>query len=955
MLITNVVSNYQKPFRLIFKGVSKIMRSTKNLKLILLLIILFSLSFAINADKVYEETLSNGLNVIAYEMKTSPMIYSRLTYDVGAKHEVHGQTGISHIVEHMMFKGTGRFSKGKISKLISENGGVFNAFTSSDITVYYELMPKNKIDLAFDIESERMYKCKFDEEEFKSEINVIKEERKMRTENNYKGQKREEVNTIIYKSHPYRNPVIGWMHDINEITRAQAYAYYKKYYTPNNATLVLVGDFEIQEILKKVKKYFGKIPKGPKLEKKQFVREKSFAKKTIEYKHSDIVSKSVNYYFHTPARGHEDGAALYVASRILGGRSATTRMYKRLVRKEELCKSAGGGYGMSKDSRTFNLAANLRPEADIEEVEKAIWEEIDSLKNYPVENYDFNKIKNVIEFKELTGDQYISKVGDKLGMYENYYSWQFINEWTNRISKVTKQDVMDVMKRYLNAKNMVVCYSLPDTTAKNDIELAKGQKETAKLNKSDENNAKEIITKKSLLTKIASIFKKDIPVEELYKIDLADASEPASIAPLVKSFKLDNGTPVYYIINHDFPAIYMLGAIKTGRIQEDMDNPGFSKFVQGMLNRGTAERTYDEMLEERSFTPYQANAGQSWNTISFSGYALKRDADKMFDMVHNFLVKPVFPEEQMDKIRPKLINVAKEYNQKKDMQAFYKMFRGIFKEHHYALPHGGDPETYKNVTRDQIVEFYNKYYSPKNMKIVVVGDFEANWLKEKLNKNLGQWKKESHDAGLEFSEIDPVTKREIHVTTIPEGKQCRVDIGFNPVKGGIKIGNPDIPALKILERVLCGSTLTSRMGVELRDNRGLCYGIRSNMWIRQHGGYWNIRTNTDADNVKEMVNGMMEQIEMIQKDGITQDELDKAKYRTISLLSLKVRTADDIGALVYNMLKNNQPLDYFDNSKNRIMAVTLEDVKRVANKYLDTKKYIMSVSGNIDEDFFKDF
>src|SRR6056297_3130422 len=191
---------------------------------------------ALDESKVQEFELDNGLKVITYEMQTAPMIYSRLTYNVGAKYEPYGQTGISHIVEHMMFKGTERFNKGKISKLISANGGVFNAFTSSDITVYYEFLPKNKIDLAFDIESERMYKCKFDPVEFESEIDVIKEERKMRTENTPRGMKREEMNTIIYKSHPYKNPVIGWMHDIDRITREQAYAYYKKYYTPNNAT-----------------------------------------------------------------------------------------------------------------------------------------------------------------------------------------------------------------------------------------------------------------------------------------------------------------------------------------------------------------------------------------------------------------------------------------------------------------------------------------------------------------------------------------------------------------------------------------------------------------------------------------------------------------------------------------------------------------------------------------------
>lgn len=905
--------------------------------------------FAINEEKIYEETLDNGLHVIAYEMHSAPMIYSRLTYNIGAKYENHGQTGISHIVEHMMFKGTDRFNKGKISKLISSNGGVFNAFTSDDITVYYEFLPKNKIDLAFDIESERMHKCKFDPNEFISEKKVIKEERKMRTENNANGQKREEMNTIIYKSHPYGIPVIGWMHDIDRITRDEAYAYYKKYYTPNNATLVLCGDFETAEIMKKVKKYFGKIPRGPKLKEFEFLRVESFGKKTLEYKHSDIVSESINMQFNVPNRKHEDGAALSVAARVLASRSATSRLNKRLVRKEELCTSTGGGYGLSKDARTFSIVANLRPQATFEEIEQIIWDEIDSLKYYPVEDYDLQKIKNKIQFNELTGDQYISKVGDKLGLYENYFGWEFINQWTNSIQKVSKEDIMAVMQKYFVEKNMFVCYSMPDTSS--DAKLAQNN-EVDSIEKTETTTEEG---KKGFIAKIASMFKHNVPVEELYKVNLEDVNSPKPIAPLVKKFQLDNGTPVYYLVNHDFPTVYVMGLINTGRIEEDEKKPGYSNFVGSVLNRGAANRSYDEMLEERSFVPYYAGVSQSWHGISFTGYSLKEDTDKMLSSVFDILAKPDFPEDQIEKVRSKLIQSAEDYGKKKDMRAFYDMFSEVFKNHHYSLPHAGEPETFKNMTRQEMIDFYNKYFSPERMNIVVVGDFDENWIKTKLNKEFGQWKKESKDPMLKFGEVEPIKERKIFVTTIPDGKQCRVDIAFNPVKGGIKSDNPDILALKILERVLCGSTLTSRMGVELRDNRGLCYGIKSNLWIRHEGGYWNIRTNTGADNVKAMVNGMMEQIKLVQIEGITQEELDKAKYRSVSLLALQVRTMDDIGDLVFNMVKNKESLDTFDKSKDEIMAVSLEDVKRVANKYLDTENYIMSISGNIDQKFFDGF
>jgi zinc protease len=374
-----------------------------------------------------------------------------------------------------------------------------------------------------------------------------------------------------------------------------------------------------------------------------------------------------------------------------------------------------------------------------------------------------------------------------------------------------------------------------------------------------------------------------------------------------------------------------------------------------MLKRGTAERSYNEMLEERSFTPYQLHNGQSWSTIHFSGYSLKEDTDKMLKGMYDIMAHPVFPKEQMEKIRPRLISSAENFKKTERMKAFYKMFETLFQGHQYAIDHAGDAEAFKKLTREDLVNFYNKYYSPEKLKLIAVGDFDKEWIGKKLNQHIGQWEKESHDPQLEFGEIDPVKGKKVFVYNNPEYEQCRVDIGFNPVKGGIKYGNPDIPAVEILERILCGSTLTSRMGVELRDNRGLCYNIRSNLWIREHAGYWNIRTRTDKKNVKEMINGMFEQIELVQEEGVTKDELEKAKYREISLLSYRVRAKDDMGNVVYSMLKHGHSLDHFDNAKERIMDVTLEDIKRVANKYLDTENYIISVSGNLEEDALDSF
>ena len=924
-----------------------------------LLIVFFNFAFPIDESKVHESWLGNGLKVITYEIHNAPVIYSRLTYNVGSKYEEYGQTGISHIVEHMMFKGTKRFPKGTISELISANGGVFNAFTSDDITVYYELLPKNKIGLAFDIESERMHKCKFDPKEFGSEINVIMEERKQRTDNSAQGLRREELNTLLYKAHPYRNPVIGWMEDLEQIDRDQAYAYYQKYYTPNNATLVLVGDFNTDEILKTVNKYFGKIPRGPELKDKKFYRVAQNGKKILEFSHSDITSPSLQMYFAAPERFTADGAALSVTGSILASKSSTSRLNKRLVRDEKLCQSVGGGLRFSKDPTNFSISASLLDDVEMAAVEKCIWEEIDSIADYPVSDYDLQKIKNKLVFADLTEGQYASSIGGTLGTYDNYIGWRYINKWSEMILAVGKDDIMRVVKQYLRPENLVVCYSRPAErdSAQTLTPAAEAEATESELGESaelDTLDVEELMAVKAQRSWLKKLFVKE-DVRELYKPSLKDILPPNPIAPQIDSLVLKNNVPVYLIESHDFPTIYLMGFFKTGRLPENWERPGLRQMTNNMLHRGTLKHEFNDIVEEKSFTPYQFGVSQSWDRVSFQGYCLKQDIDKMLNCAYETLAEPSFADDQLEKIRPIMVTKARNFKKTDTMKAFYDMFNTVFAGHQYSVSHSGEVEVLQNLTRDDLVAFYEKYYSPDKMKLIVVGDFDKEWLKTKLDATLGSWQHPSGSEYLDFSAIPPVEGKTVIVYSNPEYKQCRIDIGFNTQPGGICENDPDLIPLELLENILCGSSLTSRMGVKLRDQQGLSYGIKSNLWIRAHGGYWNIRTNTDKANAVKMIRGMFKEIELIQNELVTDEELNKAKARKIGLLPLYVRSADDVGSQVFEMLAADQPLDTFDQRKAQIMAVTREDLQRVARKLLDTQNYVIAISGDLAPDALDEF
>jgi len=358
------------------------------------------------------------------------------------------------------------------------------------------------------------------------------------------------------------------MEGILSITRDQAYDYYRKYYTPNNATLVLCGDFDTEKMLDKIKTYFGPVPRGPELDTPRFYRVMPEGQKILKFRHPDILNEAVNMYFNTPTRFQDDGPALYVAGKILWGRSATSRLYKRLVRQDELCSTVGGGLSFSKDPRTFNIGIRLLPGSSIDDVEAALWEEIDSLKNYPVDEYDLQKIKNNIKFDDITGDHYTSQIGNRLGIYENYIGWEYINKWNRMVEQVTRNDIQKTTVRYLKPENLVLCYSYPDSTTEESSSEAAEQyeeeyekdEETGTANAGDDNAG-------SL-------------VGEIYTPGLDELIAPNPIAPLVDSLVLNNGNPVYFMQNHDFPTVNKTAGDKTNRMKKPRNELSYGKLNQ---------------------------------------------------------------------------------------------------------------------------------------------------------------------------------------------------------------------------------------------------------------------------------------------------------------------------------------------------------------------------------------
>lgn len=423
------------------------------------------LAFA--TEDVRRTVLTNGLVVLTKEVHTSPIVTSMIWYRVGSRNEELGHTGKSHFLEHMLFKGTDRFKKGEIDRLTLKNGGANNAFTSHDFTAYYFNFASDRWQIALEIESDRMVNCTFDPEEFEAEKKVVIEELKTGLDSPW-GLLLQEQEATAFKIHPYRNPIVGWLQDVERATVEQQQAYYRRYYHPNNATLVIAGDFNTDEVLEKVERAFGALPAGPAPGVMLLEEPPQRGERRLSVRwRSKVPRLAIGY--HAPKIGVADTYALQVLAVVLAEGKAS-RLYQRMVEREQSVTFVSAEFGESKDPTQFHVRAEGRGDHSADEIEASIHDEFATISTNAVSEHELNRAKHQIEAhfilsRERTLDQAIL-----LGQIETLSGLDYIDSYLQHINAVTASDIADVCRRYLNEDNRTVGHLLNDGQEINEEE-----------------------------------------------------------------------------------------------------------------------------------------------------------------------------------------------------------------------------------------------------------------------------------------------------------------------------------------------------------------------------------------------------------------------------------------------------------------------------------------------------
>ncbi|HET9251137.1 MAG TPA: pitrilysin family protein [Candidatus Eisenbacteria bacterium] len=404
------------------------------------------------ASPVRETKLSNGLTVLVQPVHTAPVVSFMVWYKVGSRNENAGITGISHLLEHMMFKGTPRYGKGEIARTLQRHGASFNAGTSLDYTCYYEVLAKDRLEIAMDIEADRMVNASIPEEEHRLEMTVVRSELE-RNEDNPHRALYQETFAQAFQAHPYHWPTIGWRTDVEQITTEEIRDYYRTHYVPNNATVVVVGDVPADRALDLVERSFGGIPKGPEPPPMRIVEPPQRGERRFKLRKSGD-TRYLMVSWRNPALVHPDNYALDVLSMILG-HGRTSRLYRALV-EGKLATEVDAGNETARDPFLLIARATVAPGATLDQVEQGLYREVERLQREPATDAEMSRAKRQVEASFVYAKDSIRSLAQQLGYFETVATYRYLETYLDHVRAVGTDEVQRVAREYLTEETRTV-------------------------------------------------------------------------------------------------------------------------------------------------------------------------------------------------------------------------------------------------------------------------------------------------------------------------------------------------------------------------------------------------------------------------------------------------------------------------------------------------------------------
>ncbi|HEY9621187.1 MAG TPA: pitrilysin family protein [Crinalium sp.] len=882
---------------------------------------------------VQKTVLDNGLTVLTKEIHTAPVVSVQVWYRVGSRNEPAGMNGVSHQLEHLMFKGT-TDRPIQFGRLFSALGSQSNAFTSYDETAYFGTVERDKLEALLTLEADRMENATIDETQLTSEKRVVISELQG-YENSPHYRLDRAVMRAAFPDRAYGLPVGGTRADVENFTLEQVQNYYKTYYSPDNAVLVVTGDFSTEPTLQKIRQIFGQVPKrtaNPPAASHSSVpsrpsnsRSSAPSSARTPATQQPIVLQQpgstalLQVVYPLPDIQHPDVPAIDLMDMILtGGRSS--RLYQALV-ESGLASSVSAYPSELIEPGWYEMSITAAPGKDLSQIDQTLQQALSGLRQSPVSQEELDRAKTQLRASFILSNQDVASQAMQLAYNQVIAGdYRFSDRYLAAIENLTSADIQQTAQTYLDPAKRTVGFFEPT-------------KDNGEPGASANGGASRTVENFSAGPPVD-------PAEVARYLPPTTSDTTTTPQPLPNDFKLSNGVRVLLLADHSTPTISLSGWIKAGNEFDSNAKAGLAALTATNLMNGTQSKTALELAQTLEDEGADLSFSANREGVSIDSNVLSTNLPTVVATLADVLQHATFPAEQLELSRQRALTRL-QVEMDDPQQLGWRVFRQtVYPPNHpfYSLP---TEESLKSVTRDDLVAFYQQHYRPDATVLALVGDFDPAQVRTLLEQALGRWQSQGRSPGPRYSQV-ALPRSTTRLSRVMPGKAEAVTfMGYN----GISRRDPRFYAAMVMNQILGGDTLASRLGTEIRDRQGLTYGIYSYFVAGINPGPFSITMQTAPDDADKAIASTQVLLQQIHDHGVTEAEFNAAKRSITSSYPVDLANPSSVASAILMNAVYGLSQEEIRQFPERIEAVTLDQVQQVIRDLIHPDNLVIVTAG----------
>jgi len=889
--------------------------------------------FKVDYEKI---TLDNGLQVIFHIDRSDPVVAVALTTHVGSAREIEGRTGFAHLFEHLLFLESENLGKGGLDKMSARIGGSgANGSTSRDRTNYFQTVPKDALEKMIWAEADKLgfFINTVTESVLAKEKQVVKNEKRQSVDNRPYGHNYYVIDKNLYPDgHPYSWEVIGSLEDLQNATLQDVKNFYNRWYVPNNVTLTIAGDFDLDQAKELVNKYFSEIKRGediPKMEKQPVTLTKT---KKLYYEDNFARVPRLTLTWPGVHNYHPDSYALEVLSTYLSqGKKAP--LYKVLVEDKKLSDAVSAGQYNSEIAGQFMIQITAFSDINLQEVYNGIQEGLSKFESEGISKADLDRIKAGQETNFYNSLSSVLGKGFQLAQYEIFAGDPgFVNQDVKNILAVTSDDVMRVYNNYVKDKHFVATSFVP----KDQRELALNDSKLADV-------AEEPIVDGAEETFDASIVAdyEKTPSSFDRSIEPSYGESPDVKVPDVWKDELSSGMQLFGIENNEVPLVQFQMQLKGGMLLENPEKIGVSNLLAELMTKGTANKTPEQLESAIESLGASINTNATKESIVISGNSLAKNYAKTMALLQEILLEPRWDEKELALLKQSALSQIERQKARPNSIAANEFDKLIYGDNHILSNDKlGTKASVNAINMDDLKAYYDYYVSPNITKVHVVGAISKDVVIESLNELNNKW----IPKNVEFPEvIDPIAPdtSKVYFYDVPGAKQSIIKFGYP----ALAATDADYYTSNLLNYRLGGGGFASQLTQQLREGKGYTYGIRSEFSGTTIKGRFEISSSVRS-NITYESSSLIKEILENYGENYNENDLEVTKGYMIKSNARAFETLRNKLSMLTNISNYGYTDDYVKQHEEIVKTMTVADMKALAKKYLNPNKMIYLVVGD---------